>query len=158
MDRSFEQDIVLNKYKLEDECEKHSGVYHYYSDLLSTEKFNLDAEKDRLTLLESEVELEIRKNPPEDLPKITESTIKAYLGQYEKLVKQRNKINEIKKKIYHLDSAVTALEHKKSMISYLVTLYSMKYYSEPQGRKPTGGDNTQMEYRKNVRTRRKDKV
>lgn len=154
-ERNFAEDIVLNKYKLEDECEKHSGIYHYYSELLSTQKAKLDVEKDKLVMMESEIELEVRKNPPEDIPKLTESSIKSYLGQHPVLIEQRNKINDIKKEIYHLDTAVTSLEHKKSMISYLVTLYSMKYYSAPNTDKRTSRqDDIQDEARRSIRRRK----
>jgi hypothetical protein len=130
-ERDFSKDVILNRHKLDIECEKHSGIYHYYCDNLSTAKNELDEEKDKLSFMESELEINLRRNPPEDF-KVTESAIKAYLGSNKVLEKQRQKINEIKKTIYHFEAAVRAMDHKKSMIGHLVNLFAMKYYSEPK--------------------------
>lgn len=132
--KDFEKDIKLDKYKLNIECERHSGIYYYYCDLLSKSKAELDEEKDKLSFMESEFELEIRKDKEYEGIKVTEGSVKAFLNSDKDLKRQRNKINSIKKRIYHLDSAVGALEHKKHMINHLVNLFTMRYYSEPNDR------------------------
>ena len=128
--RDFSEDVKINKYKLDDECQEHPGIYHYYTNELSEAKSELDDQKDKLSFMESELELSLRRNPPEDI-KITEQAIKSLIGSNNSLKRQREIVNEIKKRIYHLESAVKVLEHKKSMIKHLVDLFISRYYSEP---------------------------
>ena len=147
-DRNFESDIIINKYKLDDECQKHPGIYYYYSEELAKLKSRLDHEKEKLSFMESELELSIRKDPPNSI-KVTEQTIKAYINSDTNLKKQREEVNNIKKQIYHYETAVKVLEHKKIMIKNLVELFISRYYSEPKEDNESNNINNQI--RKNLR-------
>jgi hypothetical protein len=152
--RDFGEDIKLNKFKLHIECEKHSGIYHYYCNLLSESKAELDDEKDKLDFMESEFELIIRKDKEYENIKVTEGSVKAFLKSDRKLEKQRKITNKIKKRIYHLESAVKALEHKKNMIGHLVNLFTMRYYSEPKDSGKMEKEDLRDKTRKNMMKRR----
>lgn len=146
--RDFERDVIINKYKLDDECQKHPGIYYYYSEELAKLKSRLDHEKEKLSFMESELELFIRKNPPDNI-KITEQTIKAYINVDTNLKTQREEVNIVKKQIYHFETAVKILEHKKTMIKNLVELFISRYYSEPKEDNESNNINNQI--RKNLR-------
>ena len=61
--RDFADDVKLNKYKLDEECQRHSGIYYYYCEELSNLKSELDEEKDKLSFMEAKLELDLRRNP-----------------------------------------------------------------------------------------------
>lgn len=132
----FATDVKINRFKLPQECEEHSSLYQYYADLLADARVDVDVEKDRLNIVEAERELDIRKNPPES-PKITEAVIKALVQSDGKVVKRKGKLGGAKDGLYHLEAAVTALEHRKRMLDSLVQLLIAGYYSAPKTeRKP----------------------
>ena len=59
MNRSFEEEIKINKWKLDDECESHSSLYLYWSEELATAKAEKDDAEDQLTLSLSVVESDL---------------------------------------------------------------------------------------------------
>lgn len=129
-DNDFKIDIRINKYKLEEECEKHPSLYYRYSELLAQAKNERDDELDRLAVVLANVEVEIRKDPPIDC-KLTENLIKALIEENKKVISQKSKVRECKKQVHILEAAVNAIEHRKSMLNNLVQLYIKGYYSKP---------------------------
>lgn len=140
MDKEFGEDFVkdvkINRFKLAEECEQHSSLYQYYADLLADARTKVDSSKDRLNVVEAKLELDIRTNPPENL-KITDSVVKALVQSDEKVEKQKEDLREAKRGLYHLEVAVTSLEHRKRQLDNLVQLLIAGYYSAPKTeRKP----------------------
>lgn len=151
MERDLKKDRLVNRFKLDEECENHSNIYGYYSDLQSDLRIEKDEDEAKLKLLEGERELDIRANPPDDVPKITEAVIKALLATDKILEEQRKKVREIKAQLHTLDSAIRTLEHKKSMLGKLVDLYGQNYFSMPKGgNNKTSNDEAQISARKKL--------
>lgn len=134
----FARDIKINRFKMAEECEEHSSLYQYYADLLADAKTEVDAKKDKLGIVEAKRELDIRKNdPPKGIPKVTDNVAKALVQADTDVVKQKEKLREAKSELYHLEAAVTSLEHRKRQLDNLVQLLIAGYYSAPKTeRKP----------------------
>lgn len=153
--RDFSRDVEINRFKLDEECQKHSGIFYYYTKELSDAKSELDEQKDKLSFMESELELDLRKNPPDDM-KITEQAIKSLIGSNKILKAQKEIVNKIKKRVYYLESAVKVLEHKKAMIKHLVDLFAARYYSEPtESKRNKRYDEVDEKISENLNRRRK---
>lgn len=127
----LEKEIKINKFKLDEENEIQPSLYIYYSELLADAKAEKDKAIDSFNLVKAEREMELRKNPPDGI-KITEAAIEALLAQDRKIQKYETKIFEAKKRVYHLEAAVNALEHRKSALRNLTTLFVAGYYSLPE--------------------------
>jgi exonuclease VII small subunit len=147
-------DFKVNKFKLDTENEEHSNLYKEYAEQLADAKTEKDKAEDRLKFILSEVEIDIRKNPPDDL-KITEPTIKSLVNVNKKVIRFREELVEIKEKTYHLEALVSSLEHRKSNLNNLTTLFVTGYYSLPKANK-TITDQVRKKVRKNL-NKRKDK-
>ena len=156
-EKDFRDDLNINRFKLEDECEKQPSLYGYWADLLSDARARKDAEEDRLDLISAEIELQYRSM--DTLPgkiKSTEAAIKACMSGNEKLETQRAKVRAAKAEIYHLEVAVKALEQKKSSLDNLVTLFTKGFYSQPDGKRRSGTDEAEVSHRKNLGKRKGD--
>jgi tetrahydromethanopterin S-methyltransferase subunit G len=150
----FNEEVKINKFKLEDESERHPNLYYFYSDLLDEAKWKKDEIEKKLEFVTAREELKIRKNPPKDV-KITEGSIKALLVVNEEVVKLKDKLVEIKREVYHFKTAVEAIEQRNSRLKDLTSLYISGYFSKPSGhQKNTNTDNFQNEQRKNLRRRK----
>jgi len=127
---SFEDDVKINKYKLDVACEEQPCLILSYEEPLASLKGDRDRLYDRLNLVTAELELEIRKNPPEGV-KLTEGTVKSLVLSSPRVTKIQTKLNETKKEIYQYEAAVNAFEHRKRMLDNLVKLWTSNYYSDP---------------------------
>lgn len=134
--KDFGEEIKINRFKLEEECERHVSLYHYYSKARADAKAELDEANDKLKLTLAEMDGEIRNNWNEDKDgKRTEGAITNKLESNEKIIIQKGKIRDIQKNLYVLDAATFALDHRKSMLDNLVTLLVKGFYSAPNGGK-----------------------
>ncbi len=154
-DRDFENDLKINKYKLHEECMAQASLYHYYSELLADVKSEKDKQENKLKFMVAETEIELRKNPPEGI-KITEATIKALLIIDLKIKQQQGVLNKTKSELYHLEFVINSIEHKKTALKLLVQLFSVNYFSIPDGKKETQEDIPRREMRDNLNKRNKE--
>lgn len=150
-ERVFSNDIKINKYKLDDECEQHSSMYHYWSDALADAKTDLDRLKEQKEVIVAERDQYLRKNWDESRwGKQTEPAIKAKLMTDEKVAKIREDFLDAQANVYTLQSAVSSFEHRKSMLDNLVTLFVRQYYSGPNGKREGMTDQMGDEVRDNL--------
>jgi len=154
--KDFEKDMAINRFQLELECERHPGLYAFYT------VYGNKAEKKYAKLalkfkyLIGEIEINLRRNPPSDI-KITESSIKALLMADEGIQKMEEDLLDLKLELNIYKSALTALEHRRSELNNLVSLYQSSYFSKPSGQKKENNiDVAQREQRKNIKRRNKD--
>jgi len=148
-ERDLSNDLKINKFKLEDACEIQPSLYMYYAEELATTKVQKDIIDDKLDFVMSEVELAIREKPPEGI-KITESTIKSLLVKNSGIQRYKEKLRKAKEKVYYLEAAVKALEHRKHELNNLVTLYVAGYYSKPVGKRENPRDQARKKLKRNL--------
>ncbi len=155
--KDFNREVSINKFKLEDECERHPGLYAYYAEEYAKICHEVDSASGVIEFLIAEEELKIRRNPPEDIPKVTDKAIASLISSNVDIGIYKNKLLDLKKKQYTLKGALTALEHRRSELNNLVSLYQSSYFSKPSGyKKENNTDAAQREQRQNIKRRNKD--
>jgi len=148
-ERSFSDDVKINKYKLEEECEKHAGLYFYWAEKLAEAKNKLNHAEDALKLTSAEEELRIRNNWDDSNGKQTEAGIKAVLET--KIQKAKVNIQTAQDDVNILYAAVSAMDHRKSELDNLVTLLVKGFYAAPNGGKREGPvQSTERDIRKKL--------
>jgi hypothetical protein len=124
----FQQDIRINRFKLDEECEIQPALYHYYAEEYAQARSVRDAAKDKLDLVLGEREIHIRRNPPDDM-KVTEGVISALLVQDSDVQAAKEAYRVAQAKVDLLYAATTSLDHRKSELDNLVTIWTKDYYS-----------------------------
>lgn len=137
MDLDFEKDLVINKYKLDEECVSHPSKFGYYAELQTEAKGKLSKAKDVYELVCSEANLRIRKEYEESGKKVTEAIINSAITLDESVKKAKEHIRECESVYNTLSVAVIALENKRSELDNLVKLYCAGYFSNFVGENKT---------------------
>ena len=128
-DNSFEQDLSINKYKLDEECLSHSSRYAYYSEAQAVAKSNVSKAKDNLEYVTAEANLRIRKEYTEKGEKFTEAVITSQLTLDKSVNEAKSKLREEEEVYARLSVAVQAMETRRSELDNLVKLYCAGYFS-----------------------------
>lgn len=128
-DNSFEQDLSINKYKLDEECLSHSSRYAYYSEAQAVAKSNVSKAKDNLEYVTAEANLRIRKEYTEKGEKFTEAVITSQLTLDKGVNEAKSKLREEEEVYARLSVAVQAMETRRSELDNLVKLYCAGYFS-----------------------------
>lgn len=127
--RNFEKDLVIDKYRLDEECLSHSGLYAYYAEAQASSKMELTRAKDNFEFVTAEANLRIRKEYAEKGEKFTEAVISSQISMDEKVNESKRNLRE-KEEIYsQLTVAVQAMETRRSELDNLVKLYCAGYFS-----------------------------
>jgi hypothetical protein len=153
-DRAFSDDIKINKFRLEIECEKHSASYYHWANRLAEAKSKLNEDDDYLKLISAQRELSIRNNWLDSYGKQTEGAIKAVLETDETIIKAKKTLSDSQRDVNHLIAAVSAMDHRKSELDNLVTLLVKGFYSAPNGGKREGTtEAVERQIRKNLNSK-----
>ena len=128
-DNCFEQDLSINKYKLDEECLSHSSRYAYYSEAQAVAKSNVSKAKDNLEYVTAEANLRIRKEYAEKGEKFTEAVITSQLTLDKGVNEAKSKLREEEEVYARLSVAVQAMETRRSELDNLVKLYCAGYFS-----------------------------
>ena len=135
----FVDDVKINRFKLEEECEQHAQVYWYYAELLAKARSNRDAIENALKLKKAEVNMAIRTTPEVYVGnvKVTESVVESTVEINADVQKYKTELLAAESEVYTLEAAVTAMTHRKSELDNLVQLWIKAYYASPDGGKPS---------------------
>jgi hypothetical protein len=128
--RDYNEDIKINKYKLDRECQEHSSHYLFYSSESTIAEEKVDTLKDNLDYLTGKLDLEFRtmSDPP---CKITEGSIKSLINTDERIRDIKADIVKAKKDLNLYKGAVKGFEHRKNQLQSLKDLWCAGYYSDP---------------------------
>jgi len=124
----FAEDVKINRFKLDEDCELQPSLYHYYAEEQANARAERDACKDKLELILGQREIYIRRNPPDDM-KVTEAVVTALLVQDTEVLTAREALRKAQAKVDILYAATTALDHRKGMLDNLVSMWSKDYYN-----------------------------
>jgi len=150
MDHNFEDDVRINRFQLDTECEVQASRYHYWAELLAEAKARVNRLDNRLKAVMAEAELDLRKTAEMNGAKTTESGIKAQLEVQEEVRAARKSLADAWATQYHLEAGVKALEHRRTELSNLVELYCKAYYSAPEGQRPNADTEAAQGIRKGL--------
>jgi len=145
-----ENDLRINKFKLDLECVSHSSHYFRYAEAAQQAKVRVSELEDKLKLVTAEQNINIRNEFINNGVKFTESVIDAELTKDEKVKAMRERVREAQREAGTLAVAVSAFEHRKSELDNLVRLYIAGYWSQPAGNRETGNDRAQTEIRRGL--------
>jgi hypothetical protein len=150
MNRDFESDVKFNKYKLEDECEKHASIYFYWADKLAKAKNNLGDSEDAYKLVSAQREMFIRENWDDKIGKSTESGIKAVLETDDKYIIAKEAIRNNQHEVNTLIAAVSAMEHRRDMLKCEKELLIGGFYASPDVNKKDSTKSVDREINKKL--------
>ena len=131
--RSFAADMEINRYKLEEECERHSALYYYWAEKLAEAKIARDAAEDHLKTQLAMVEMEIRRQAEASGAKTTEASVKAQVETSPQILAAKEAVRKATGDLYKLEAGVRAFDHRKNELDNLVQLWIKSYYSRPDG-------------------------
>ena len=125
----FDEDLSIDKYRLDEECLSHSSRYAYYSEAQAVAKSNVSKAKDNLEFVTAEANLRIRKEYAEKGEKFTEAVIASQLTLDKDVNEAKSKLREEEEVYARLSVAVQAMETRRSELDNLVKLYCAGYFS-----------------------------
>ena len=138
-DPDIENDLKINKFKLDVECEQHAGLYYSYAKQLADAKAEADSAKDRLSLTIADRDAFIRSNWDDEINgKLTEKSVASAVDKDEQVLHSKEDLGKAQKQVYIFDAAVRAFDHRKSMLDNLVTLLVKGFYAAPNGGRREG--------------------
>jgi len=126
---NFEQDLSIDKYKLDDECVTHASLYYQYSEMAANAKNYVAILSDSLKLTMGEVNISIRNNFIKNDTKFTEAVINAEVEKHKDIIKAREELRNAELNLAKIQAGVSAFEHRKSELDNLVKLYCTGYFS-----------------------------
>jgi hypothetical protein len=160
------QELHINKFKLDEECEKNGNLYHFYSDQLVDAEYERDLLKAKIKEVEGEIELKIRaeKASSEEVEesiipreyqkvKLTEAVVTALVNNNMDVRGVRQQLILAERKVGKLGAVVKAFTQRKSMIEGGISLWLGNYYSKPGTQKQSAGDVSSKDYNKRLNER-----
>jgi hypothetical protein len=159
--QDFENDLFIDKFKLDQECITHSQIYFHYSEMAVKAKNQVSILSDNLKLKMSEVSIEIRNSFTKKEMKFTEAVINAEVEKNDEVISAKEELREAELNLARLQVGVSAFEHRKSQLDNLVRLYCAGYFSTPSASgKPKESINEQAsrEARKSLNSKKKSSV
>ncbi|MFA5408826.1 MAG: recombination mediator protein UvsY [Bacilli bacterium] len=127
-----EADFQIDPFRLDEEWVRQPNLYRRYAEASAEARRRHDEAKNDVTVIRSEIELAVRKNPEEHgLAKVTEGAIKTVIDLNEKVREAEEAVIEARYAMEVLQGAVGALDHRKAALGDLVRLHLADYFSKP---------------------------
>jgi hypothetical protein len=136
-DELNENELDIDRTRLEDEWLRQPKLFLRYSRLLADAKERVDRLQGMIDVAEGELFMRVAEDA-DKLPKATDSMIKQAVAI--KLAKNPlvKKLQLAKHKVNLLQAFVSALDQKKRALESLVTLHGQGYFSDPKATSDAG--------------------
>lgn len=129
---SYKEDIEINKHALDEEWLRQPSKYRKWSKRLAKAKEKRTQAKKNILLVRAKVSLEIRKNPTAyGIDKLTDKVVEALVSSDKRVIKAEAEETKYSYEADVMQSAVTALDHRKRALEDLVRLHLAGYFSQP---------------------------
>ena len=125
---NIEQDLSIDKFKLDLEALSLPSIYFRYADALREARDLASDKKDAVTAVMAEREIEIRESCSINGVKTTESIIKAKVESDPEVITVKKELREANAVVGRIQAAVSALDTKRNEIDNLVKLYCSSYF------------------------------
>ena len=129
----LDQDVTINKYKLDDECVIQASRYQYWAEAQADAKTKVDRAENKLKLTQAEALGRAKARLEKLGEKTTVDAIAATAAQDTEVKDAMEALLDAKEELYHLDAAVRSMDHRKSELDNLTKLYGSAYFSLPTG-------------------------
>jgi len=128
----FEDDLYLDKYKLDEAVEEQSAIYAKWARKYAESITERDSAKDFLELTKAQLDSKVRRDHKLlDLPKVTDTAVSSWIVDQPEYKEALKNFREADKIMNILSVAEKAMGQKKYMIQAAVQLFTSQYYSEP---------------------------
>ena len=125
---NFEKDLIVDKLRLDDECEVQASLYYHWAQELAAAKEEANQADDRVKALLAQKSLLYLRNPPSDI-KVTEAVFDALLNDDSDIRIAREDVTRTSHKVDTIWAMINALDNRKSMLDNLVKLQVSSYYN-----------------------------
>lgn len=129
----YQKAVAIDPDKLDEEIFSQPGLYMKFSEVYSEAEKRREKLKNKLGILEANLDFEIRSKPErfglKSLKSITESLVKNTIQRQEEVQQLNEKIIQANYDLNIVKAAITSLEHKKKMLEKAVDLYNGQYFS-----------------------------
>lgn len=154
-DVDFQQELAINKYKLDEECLSHASRYAYWAEAYSLAKMELMKAKDEMAYVKAQRSVTLRNLYVEAGEKCTEGRLDASVEldpEYRDAKAKVLKANEVAEK---LEVAVRSMEVRRAQLDNLVKLYCAGYFSTVSNNpnKKDSVDEVSRDIRKNLNSK-----
>ncbi len=129
---NFESDVQIDEAALDVEWLRQPSLMAQYCKYAAHAKAMMDKAKERLDVVEAEMDRDVREDPEKyDLVKLTETLIKSTVLQTsERQIAAQNYI-DAKYEYDMAQAAVRSIDQKKTALENLVKLHGMSYFAGP---------------------------
>ena len=134
-EREIKEDLKINRFKLEDEADTQPSLFYHYSEHASEAREVRDKAKAKLKETEGRISLDYWSSRKVMEAKLSISTVSASVDIDPEVMDAREKFLNAESAYNKAASAEESMQQRKSMLGYLVQLYTMQYYSQPRGAK-----------------------
>lgn len=118
--------------RLDRECIKHPNEVYRYGIALADAKQKLEEASQAYEILKAKLDQQIRDKPQKyKLVKITEAGVAAARRASPEHQAAKEEVSKAQHEVDVLFAAVNALSHKRDMLTNLIALRKMDYFSEP---------------------------
>lgn len=122
----------IDIHRLDIECRNQAELMYDYGRQLADAKYRLEELSQEYMVTKAELDQKIRDKPERyKLHKITETGVQAAMRSCQEYQDAKESQAKAQHAVDILFAAVTALAHKKDMLSNLIALHRMEYYSDP---------------------------
>ena len=129
----FGEILEINKFELDTEWLNQSVMYQEYLELLADARANEIRSKETIKVEKASLAQDVRQTPADyNFAKVTESIVSEIVESDSNIIEKVHEWIEHKHEVDILESAVKALEHRKTSLENLVKLSLSGYFSEPQ--------------------------
>ena len=133
MTDDFKEIVKINKFHLDEEWLGQPSLFYTFAEELAEAQRVYDKLKEKLEIVKAELSIAIVKKPSNfGLHKTTQALIESTLLLNDEYKEALEEVREAKYNVSVLQSAVKALEQRKSALENLVKLHGQSYYAEPQ--------------------------
>ena len=128
-DIDFQEELRINKYRLDEECLSHATKYNYWAEAYARAKNEYGIAKDNLAYTTADVSLRLRNFYIESGEKYTESRLQSAVDTDRDVIEAKRKLREADDILCKMDVAVKSMDVRKSELDNLVKLYCAGYFS-----------------------------
>lgn len=164
----YEKDLMIDLQNLENNLKEQAAFVMKYGKLWAEKTKERDRQKENLTLIDSEIDSDTRKNWETLCPKIklTEAAVRGYVVDTAKHKDANNTLLDLTEEVNVLSIAKLAFEHRKKALEGLVSLYIAGYWADPKVSKQNFDEiktdelhkSVEKELNKNPRLRKKKPI
>lgn len=128
-DDAYQNDIKINKYRLDEECLSQASRYAYWAECLAMAKADLVAAKDNLEYTKAMRAISLRNLYQEIGERFTEAKLEAAVLIDDEYLEAKAKYRDADEVCNKFQVAVNAMDMRKSELDNLVKLYVAGYFS-----------------------------